>query len=171
MAYFNNIMQLSKNLHKISWTAADKSTYALFGIASIVLLRITDGVELGLFTLFLNLHNFILGIAYYLGLQALLHFSARENEKAVVNTFSILNCAVATILLMGLVYLFQIPLSAFLNEERITIVASSIPLLCLLSIPRYFMVFILYRELQIFRLFLLNLTYFGTMSGIIFYNV
>jgi hypothetical protein len=143
----------------------------LYGIALIALLQVTDNVELGLFTLFNNLHNFILALASYIGLQSLLQFSANDKDKSLVNFYSLLNCIIIVSVFTFIIYITQTSLSNLLDEPRIKEIATAIPLLSLLSIPRYFMVYILYRELQIFKLFIINLIYFGTMSGMIFYNV
>jgi hypothetical protein len=143
----------------------------LYGIALIALLQVTDNVELGLFTLFNNLHNFILALASYIGLHSLLQFSANDNEKPLINFYSLLNCIIIVGIFACFIYFCQNQLSHLLNEIRIKEIVTAIPLLSLFSIPRYFMVYVLYRELQIFKLFIMNLIYFGTMSGIIFYNV
>ena len=164
-------MQISNNISKISWSLADKFTFVLYGIATIAVLSITNEIEFGIFILFNNLHNFILTIATLLGTQSILQFSADENEKTRINTFSIINQTVIAILLVGLVFIFRESIAEIMQQPHLITVAQSLPLLVLFSIPRYFSITIMYRELKIFQIFLTNLVYFGTMSGMIFYNI
>ena len=164
-------MKITQHLKKISWTVADKSTFVLYGIATVVMLQVTDSFELGIFTLFNNLHNFIMAIGGYLGLQSLLHFSADENEKPLINTYAIINLIIVILLFNVLIFLFREPIANILNEPNLITVFQAITFLMLLTIPRYFSIYIMYRELKIFRLFITNIVYFGTMSGLIFYCV
>lgn len=164
-------MNISKNIKNISWTALDKMTFVLYGIATVSLLRVTDSFELGLFTLFNNIHNLIFSIGYYLGLQSLLHFSNDKKQNLVVNFYSILNITIIVVFLNALIIIAKHPLANIFNEEHLVGIIDALPIIMLLTIPRYFNMAICYRETQIGRLFVLNLIYFGTMSGIIFYNV
>jgi O-antigen/teichoic acid export membrane protein len=164
-------MRISAHFNKISWSVADKLMYVLYGVATIGALQITNEIELGIFTLFNYLHNFILALGDFLGLQAIFQFSADESEKPRVNALSMLNQIIVVTIFVGIVFLFRFPLANLLEQPNLVIVAESLPILALLSIPRYFSVRILYRELKIFRLFVINLVYFGSMSGIIFYCI
>ncbi len=164
-------MNISKNIRNISWTALDKATFMLYGVASIILLRITDSFELGLFTLFNNIHNLIFSIGYYLGLQSLLHFSSDKKQNPIINFYAILNITIIVVFLNALIIIAKYPLSNIFNEAYLVDIIDALPIIMLLTIPRYFNLTICYRETQIRRLFALNLIYFGSMSGIIFYNV
>jgi O-antigen/teichoic acid export membrane protein len=164
-------MKIANNINKISWTAADKATFVLYGIASIVLLKVTNSFELGLFALFNNLHNLIFAIGNYLGLQSLLHFSSDEKQKPVVNFYAIIIMAIIIIFLNLLIFLTKNSLSNIFNEPHLIDIIHSLMILMIISIPRNFNVIICYREMEIWRLFVANFVYFGTMSGIIFYNV
>lgn len=164
-------MKITQHLNKISWSVADKTTLVLYGIATIAILQVTDNIELGLFTLFINLHNFILAIGSYLGLQSILHFSADENEKPLINTYSLINLTIVISVLTVLIFLLKNQIANILNEPNIIIILQALPLIMLISIPRYFAVYIMYRELKMLQVFVANLMYFGTMSGIIFYCV
>ncbi|MCL2039213.1 MAG: lipopolysaccharide biosynthesis protein [Bacteroidetes bacterium] len=164
-------MNIAKNLKNISWTALDKMTFVLYGIASVVLLRVTDSFELGLFTLFNNVHNLIFSIGYYIGFQSLLHFSNDKKQNPVINFYAILNATIIVVVLNALVIAAKYPLANIFNEEHLVDIIDALPIIMLLSIPRYFNVVICYRETKIARLFAINLIYFGSISGIIFYNV
>jgi O-antigen/teichoic acid export membrane protein len=164
-------MKITQHLNKISWSVADKTTFALYGIATIAVLQVTNSIEFGLFTLFNNLHNFILAIGSYLGLQSLLHFSSDENEKPLINTYSLINLTIVISFITVIIFLFQNQIANILNEPNVIVIIQSLPVLMLISIPRYFVVFIMYRELKMLQVFVANLVYFGTMSGIIFYCV
>ena len=162
-------MRITEHLDKISWSLADKSTYVLYGIASIVVLKITNDIEFGIFTLFNQLHNLILSVSDAFALQSVLQFSAVESEKPKVNFIAMLNHIIIVTLLVLLVLLFKTTLADVFNQPQIINIANALPLLALFSIPRYFCARLLYRELKIFKLFLTNLAYFGSMSAIIFY--
>ena len=164
-------MKITNHLGKISWSAADKATYVLYGIALIAILQITDYTELGLFTLFNNLHNFILAIGGYLGFQSLLHFSSNEKEKPLINTYAMINASIVVFFLTVVIFLLQTKIADLLNEPNLFIIIQSLSFLLLFSIPRYFAIFIMYRELKMFKVFIANLVYFGTMSIFIFYCV
>ena len=164
-------MRISNNISKISWTAVDKATFVLYGIASIALLKVTNSFELGLFTLFNNLHNLIFAVGNYLGLQSLLHFSVDDKQKPFVNFYSMITMVSVVVFLNLLLFFIKEPLSILFNEPHLIEVISALPIIMLLTIPRFFNMMICYREMQIWRLFVANLVYFGVMSGIIFYNV
>jgi O-antigen/teichoic acid export membrane protein len=164
-------MNIAENISKISWTAADKATFVIYGIASIVLLQITNSFELGIFTLFNNLHNLIFAIGNNLGFQSLLHFSSDDKQKPSINFYAMLNMIIAVGLLNLIIFIIKTPLSNIFNEPNLINIINSLPVLMVLSIPRYFNVMVCYRETRIWQLFISNLTYFGIMSGIIFYNV
>ena len=164
-------MQISKNISKISWSLADKATFVLYGIATVAVLSITNEIEFGIFILFNNLHNFVLTLAALLGTQSMLQFSADENEKPRINAFSMINFIVIIVLLVGLIFIFREPIAEIMQQPHFITIAQSLLLLALFSIPRYFSIIIMYRELKMFQIFLTNLVYFGTMSGMIFYNI
>jgi len=164
-------MKIADNLNKIYWTAADKMTFILYGIASIALLRITNSFELGLFTLFNNLHNLIFAVGNYLGFQSLLHFSADDKQKPIVNFYSIITMIAVVVLLNLLIFIAKNPLSNIFNEPFLIDIINALPLLMIITIPRFFNIMICYRETQIWRLFVANVIYFGSMSGMIFYYV
>ena len=162
-------MQLTKHLNKISWSVADKSTYVLYGFATIAILAITNEIEYGIFSLFNYLHNFIFNISDSFTLQSLLQFSAVEEEKPRVNLIALINHTIFITIIVLLVLIFKSPISVLLSEPKIINVANALPLLALFSIPRYFCYRIMYRELKTFRLFMTNLVYFGSMSFLILY--
>ena len=164
-------MYLTDHLNKISWSVADKSTYVLYGIATIAILAVTNDIEFGVFTLFNTLHNLILNISDSFSFQAILQFSAVEEEKPRVNLIALFNHVVLVCIFVAVTLIFSHGIAELLGEPKFVEVAKALPLLALFSIPRYFCNRIMYRELKIFRLFLTNLVYFGTMSGIIFYCI
>ncbi len=150
---------------------ADKATYVLYGFAMIAILRVTNEIELGVFTLFNYLHNIILNISDSFSLQAILQFSAEESEKPRVNTIAMFNHIIVVSLFVALAVIFKNPIADILKQPKVVYIVEALPILALISIPRYFCARILYREMKIFRLFLTNLTYFGSMSLIIFYCI
>ncbi len=162
-------MQLTKHINKISWSLADKTTYILYGFATIAILGVTNEIEFGIFALFNALHNFIFNISDSFTLQALLQFSAIEEEKPRVNAIAMLNHIIFVTLVLSLILIFKAPIAHLLSEPSFIDVANALPLLALFSIPRYFCYRIMYRELKILQLFIVNLFYFGSMSFIIFY--
>ncbi len=164
-------MRLTEHLNKISWSIADKSTYVLYGIATIAILRVTNDIEFGIFTLFNSLHNLILNISDSFALQSILQFSAFEEEKPRINLIAIFNHIIVVSVFVSLILIFSYPLADTLGEPKIIELSKALPILAMFSIPRYFCNRIMYRELKIFRLFLTNLVYFGTMSGIIIYCI
>lgn len=150
---------------------ADKLMYVIYGIATIALLQVTNSTELGIFALFNSLHNFILAIAGGLGTTAMLQFAAYKDEITLINFYCFINFVLVCVACFLIIFAFQTPLSIILKEPRFTDIVSSLPLLILLSIPRYFIYHILIRDVNIPGCFFVTFAYTGTMSGMIFYNV
>ncbi len=164
-------MRVTEHLDKISWSLADKATYVLYGLASIAVLRVTNEFEFGIFTLFNQLHNLILSVSDAFALQSILQFSAIEKEKPRVNFIAMMNHIIIVSLLVLIVLISKNSIASIFNQPQIINISNALPLLVLFSIPRYFCGRLLYRELEIFKLFLTNLAYFGSMSAIMFYCI
>jgi O-antigen/teichoic acid export membrane protein len=62
-------------------------------------------------------------------------------------------------------------IASLFNEPNIIVIIKSMMGLTIISIPRYFSIYLMYRELKVFHIFISNLVYFGVMSFIIFYCV
>ncbi|MBR3090923.1 MAG: hypothetical protein IKH10_02890, partial [Bacteroidetes bacterium] len=131
-------MYLTDHLNKISWSVADKSTYVLYGIATIAILAVTNDIEFGVFTLFNTLHNLILNISDSFSLQAILQFSAVEEEKPRVNLIALFNHVVLVCIFVAVTLIFSHGIAELLGEPKFVEVAKALPLLALFSIPRYF---------------------------------
>ncbi len=162
-------MRIQDHLAKLSWTAADKVLFILYGFVSLVQMRDLPTAELGLYALFNVAQTFIATFSDNSVLQTLIMFGADKAQRGGVNRFALIWHST---IMLGAALLFfaaQTPLTALFHEPRLAAVAGYVPLMCLVMIPRTYCLKLLFRDVQMRDVFLVNATWFGTMAALTAY--
>ena len=160
-------MRVQDHIAKLSWTAADKMVYVLYGIVSLVQISYLTPQEYGLYTLLSTLHSYIFLVGEGFALQALIKFGTGDT-RADVNRYAIISFTIIVLTLSIVVFALQKVLVTVFNEPRYTTIASFLPIYSLFTIPRLYCMKILLRDIRLKEWFIINLLWMGTMSILTF---
>ncbi len=160
-------MRVQDHLTKLSWTAADKAVYVMYGIVSLVQISYLTPEEYGLYTLLSTLHSYIFLVGEGFALQALIKFGT-GTTRSDVNRYAVFSFTTIVLVLSIVVFALQDTLIAVFNEPRYTTIASFLPIYSLFTIPRLFCMKILLRDIKLKEWFIINLLWMGTMSILTF---
>lgn len=156
-------MRIQDHVNKISWTAADKALYVLYGIVSIIQISYLAPREYGLYTLLSTIHSYIFLVGEGFALQGIIKFGS-EHDRNIVNRYALIWHCLIIVGLSCAVFLFRHPLASIFNEPRYVVLASFLPFYSLVTIPRVFTMKLLIRDIHIKEWFFVNLLWLGTMS-------
>ncbi len=162
-------MKIQENIDKILWTFADKLTYVVYGLVTLLQIRVMDPADFGLFSMIIGLHTWIFGVSDSFALNHIVQFGTFESDRPKVNLFSLSLHLTITIVSAILVFLLKDLLAVIFSEPRFVVIGYVLPVLTLLTIPRTYCIKIIFRERAYKRLFFVNLAFFGTMSLITAY--
>ncbi len=160
------MVRIQDHLAKISWTAADKGLYLVYGFVNILQNNALPLQELGLYTLCNALQTFIFAVSDGFILQSLIIFGADKEVRGSINRFAIVWHCVLVLGASLLVFLLQMPFAWLLSEPRLTTVAEYLPLFCLLGLPRTLCLKYLIRDVQARSIFIVNSIWIGTMTAL-----
>lgn len=162
-------MQVKEHIDKIIWTIADKALFFLYFFVLLIQVKSLTLIDYGVFELLRNLNIWMLGLSDSLVLQGLIQFGIDKNEQKKVNTISLI---IYSLLLLGtslIVFLFSAPFAGLFGQSLLINVAQILPILTLCSIPRNYIIKLLYREYKLGSIFWIDLVYFLTMTIMTFY--
>lgn len=122
-----------------------------------------DPNEVGLFANLIIFHTWIFIFAEGFALQNIIQFGAIDENRPKVNFIALVLYIATTGALTGLFVLFSKPIAMAFSEPRIAEVASTLPWLILVTLPRMYSIKMFYRDHEMNKLFLSNLFFFGPM--------
>ncbi|GMV53660.1 MAG: hypothetical protein D8M52_09860 [Chlorobi bacterium] len=157
-------MRVTEHLGKISWSLADKGLYVGYGLVQLLQVKALPAEEYGVFSLLVALNTWIMIVSDGSALAGIIQFGTDKNERARLNTLAFVIHTLIVGVGAALVYLFRTPLSAVFSEPRFEAVATMLPLYCLLTLPRMFCLKIIYRDIRMRDLFLIDLIWFGVRT-------
>lgn len=164
-------MKIQENIGKISWSFADKVTLLSYGFVQLYQVAALGPSEFLLFAMLINIHTWLFIVCDGVALQNIIQFGMNKENRAKVNFWSLIALVVisggAAIFFM----IFNEALAAIYNEPRLLDVASMLPLLIVLNIPRMYSIKIIHREQQFNYLFLVNIAMFGTLTLLTVYLI
>ncbi len=164
-------MQIQSHIGKISWTLANRSLYFLYFFVLLVQINVLKPADYGLFELLRNLNIWMLGLTDSLILQGLIQFGMIEEERGKVNTITLILYSAILISVSILIYFLKDSLSILFNEPNLVNMAMNLPLLTFLSIPRNYIIKLLWRDYLLSKVFLIDLIYFLSMTILTFYYI
>lgn len=154
-------MKITAHLGKISWSLADKVLYVGYGLVQLQQIKALSPDVYGVFSLLVALNTWIMIISDGAAVQGLIQFGVRPEERPKVNTIGLVFYTFIVGVSVLLVYLLQQPLTDIFHEPRFTTVADMLPLYCLLTLPRMFCLKLIYRDLRMRDLFIVDTVWFG----------
>lgn len=160
-------MRIQDHIGMISWSILDKGLYIGFGFVQIIILHYTSASEYALYALLIFLHSWIFTISDSFALQSLIQFGMDIENQNKVNFISLLTHIIFTLGIALIIYFLRNPLSVFFDKPQITQIASVLPILSLVFVPKAFCQKIIYRIQNMFYLFLTNLVFFGLTTILI----
>lgn len=157
-------MRITEHLGKISWSLSDKALYVAYGLVQLIQIKALPPDVYGVFAILVALNTWIMIVSDGSALQGIIQFGVDPSERKRVNTLALLIHITIAGFATLLVYLLQLPLSSLFNEQRFTIVATMLPLYCLLTLPRMFCLKIIYRDMRMRDLFAIDAVWFGVRT-------
>jgi O-antigen/teichoic acid export membrane protein len=164
-------LNIQEHIGKISWSVADKFLYVLYGLVLLFQINALTPEIFGLYQLLIALNTWFFIVADSFALQGIIQFGANEANRKRVNLISLIFCISITIGLSLIIFIFKHPLSTFFHEQRLIEIATFLPLLNIITIPRVFCIKLLYRDQRLRDVFFVDLIFFGTMTIISFYLI
>jgi O-antigen/teichoic acid export membrane protein len=160
------MVRIQDHLAKISWTAADKGLFLVYGFVNIMQNNALPPQELGLYTLCNALQTFIFAVSDGFVLQSIIIFGTDKELRGSINRFAITWHVIITLGASALVFLLQLPFAWLLGEPRLSAVAAYLPIFCLLGIPRTLCLKYLTRDVQARAIFTVNIVWISTMCAL-----
>ena len=158
-------MKLSSHLGKITWSLADKGLYVAFALIQIVQVKALGPEVYGVFSLLVALNTWIMIVSDGSALAGIIQFGTDPNERKRVNALGLLIHTGVVAVAALLVYVFQSPLTELFNTPEFVSVAVMLPLYCLLSLPRMFCLKLIYRDMRMKDLFIIDMVWFGVRAA------
>ncbi len=159
-------MRVQDYVGKISWTAADKVLFVLYGFVALLQYRAIPPAELGLTSELVGLQTWIFILSDGAALQSLIQFGYDRERRPQVNAAALLFQCIIVLGLSLITAALSTPLSYLFQESRFSLVALWLPVYCLLTIPRAYCLKILLRDTQMKQVFWVNFFWFASMIGL-----
>ena len=155
-------MNIQEHIDKISWTFADKGLFVLFGFFTLFQIGYLTPSDYGLFVLLNSLNIWILILSDSF-LMNIIQFGAIKEDRKKVNLIALVIHLVITLGVSLLIFSLKHPLSELFTEPRFIYVASYLPLLVLLNVPRTYCLKFIFRDRIFKNLFIIDIFLFGSM--------
>lgn len=157
-------MKISAHLGKISWSLADKGLYVLYGLVQLVQIKSLPTDVYGVFSLLVALNTWIMIVSDGSALAGIIQFGTNELERPRLNAIALTIHAIIVSLGAACVFILQVPLTELFHEPRFVTVATMLPLYCLLTLPRMFCLKIIFRDMRMRDLFMIDMVWFGVRA-------
>ncbi len=164
-------MKLTAHLGKITWSLADKVLYVAYGLVQFVQIAALPADVYGVFTLLVALNTWIMIVSDGSALAGIIQYGVDPNERKRVNLMAlVIHSAVVGSAALG-IFLLREPLVHVFRVEQFGVVATLLPLYCLLTLPRMFCLKIIYREMRMKDLFVADAIWFGVRTAMTFWFI
>lgn len=157
-------MKLRSHLGKITWSLADKGLYVLYGLVQLWQIQALAPSVYGVFALLVALNTWIMLISDGSALNGLIQFGTDPTERKRINAMGLVIHTTVLAVSSLFVLALQQPLSDLFREQQFVKVATMLPLYCLLTLPRMFCLKLIYREMRMRDLFIIDLIWFGVRT-------
>lgn len=164
-------MKLSENIDKVTWSALDKAWFVLYGFVMLLQIHRLEPEILGSYAILISVHTWIFIIADSLFLNSIIQFGFFPNKESQANSFSLFFTFLLVLIINLLVCLPSEFWASMLKEANFNKISASLPLLTIASIPRVFAIKFCFKHSSMFKLFLIDSAFFGSLSiiNIIFF--
>ncbi|RMF34138.1 MAG: hypothetical protein D6747_05415, partial [Chlorobiota bacterium] len=156
--------RIQDHLPKLSWVAADKLLFVLYGGIAILQIRALPPAEYGLYALLVSIQTWIFVVADGLVLQGIIQFGAdRTIRPQVDGTVAVLYTLVIAAIVVALTAAEPAVRQLF-GEPRFAHVVQLESVFCAVTIPRTFCLRVLMRDIQSRQIFWINAAWLGSMT-------
>ncbi len=164
-------MKVTAHLGAISWSMADKLLYVGYGFVQFIQIAALPKEVYGVFTLLVALNSWIMMVSDGSALAGVIQFGVEPSERPRVNMLAMTIHVAVVLGSSGLMYLLREPLTTAFHVEEFILVAQWLPLYCLLTLPRMFCLKILYRDMRMRDLFVVDAIWFGVRTALTLWAV
>lgn len=161
-------MRVQDHIATLSWTAADKALFILYGFVLFFQIRQLAPTEYGLFAELIALHSFIFGISDGFALQGIIKFGADIRQRGAINRLAFLWHMSISLGIPILIFTLQVPLSLIFDQPRFPHIATYLILYSMVALPRLYCIKFLSRDIRMRDTFIANALWFGTMAILTF---
>lgn len=162
-------MKLSENIDKVIWSTLDKGLYVLYGLVTLLQIRRLEPSELGIFGILIAIHTWIFIISDSLFLQSIIQFGFKDETERRANSFALIFSASFVVLFTILFSILSDFWVSFFKEPGLAKVSFFLPWLSILTIPRVYCLKFAFKHSNMFKLFLVNASFFLPMSALTIY--
>jgi len=157
-------LKLSENIDKVFWSLMDKGLYVLYGLVSLLQIRRLEPSVLGIYALLIGIHTWLFIIVDSLFYQGIIQFGFHQDTERRTNTFALISSLLFIILATFAFSLLSDFWVKFFREPGLSLVASYLPYLGILTIPRVFSLKFAFKHSNMFQVFIVNSAFFLPMS-------
>lgn len=157
-------MNIQQHIGKISWTFADKLLVIGYGFVNIIQIRSLGVDEFGLYSLLVALQTYIFILSDGAALQGIIQFGMKDQHRPQANYLILCIHCFIVVFSSIIIFILTEPLKIVFSEPRLQYVSNLLPIYCILTLPRAFCIKLLQRDLQMKQIFIVNLSWFGTMT-------
>lgn len=157
-------MKLSENIDKIIWSILDKAWYVIYGFVAILQMRRLEPETLGLYALLISIHTWAFIIADSFFLNSVIQFGFNSEKERQANSYSLIFTFILIFFANSLFYFPQAFWCKIFKEPNFYKVAITLPLLTIVTIPKVFSIKICLKHSWMFKLFLIDSIFFGSMT-------
>lgn len=119
---------------------------------------------LGSYAILISIHTWIFIIADSLFLNSIIQFGFVPNKERRANSLSLIFTFLLVLIINLLVYLPSEFWASILKEPNFNKISASLPLLTIATIPRIFAIKFCFKHSSMFKLFLIDSAFFGSLS-------
>ena len=162
-------MRVAEHIDKISWSFADKSLFFGYGLVTLFQMRALEPGQWGLFGLMISLHTWIFIIIDSFALQGLIQFGMNDSNTKRVNSIALIIQIAMSMFFSFIIYLLRFELANVFGDAGFIRIGTVLPILIFLTVPRTYVIKLIYRTQEFNKLFLVNASFFGIMTAITLY--
>ncbi len=157
--------RIQDHLQKLSWVAADKILFVLYGGVALLQIRALAPAEYGLYALMVSIQTWIFVLADGLVLQGVVQFGAERTSRPMLDSTAAVLYSMTIAAALATLTVFEPLLSAVFGEPRFARVVLVEAIFCLVTIPRTYCLRLLQRDIQTRPVFWIDLAWLGSMSA------
>lgn len=148
----------------LTWTAADKLLYIVYGVVSIVQLTAVTPEVFAVFQIMLGFLSFFYSFGDSVALSLIIQFGTLPEGRAKANLMGLLLFVISAVIPASALFAFTDEFAALLSEPALAEIGPILLILTVISIPRLIVVKMAYRDHEMNKLFWMNFVYFGTLT-------
>lgn len=157
-------MKVQEYIGLLSWTAADKLLYVMYGIVSVVQLTAVTPEVFAVFQIMLGFLSFFYSFGDSVALSLIIQFGTLPEGRPKANLMGLLLFGLSAVVPATALFILNDEFAMLLSEPALAEIGPMLLILTIISIPRLIVVKMAYRDHEMNKLFWMNFCYFGTLT-------